>query len=239
MATSTPIPSSSSPPDFLAIGHIALDISAGDPRLGGAAAYAAVTALAMGARPAVVTSVGPQLDPDSVLPAVPVVSVPSAETTTFRNSYRQGVRTQLMSAVAAPITLADIPVQWLGTKSVFLGPIAGEVSPELATSFRGATILASIQGWLRRRNPKGEVTPASWGGGGVLPHVAAAICSVEDIGDHRQLDRWIGMVPVLILTRGREGASLHYRDIWHHIEPVAAERRSIPPGPATSSRQLT
>jgi sugar/nucleoside kinase (ribokinase family) len=55
-----------------------------------------------------------------------------------------------------------------------------------------------------------------------LPHVDAAVCSIDDIGDRSLIDRWKALTPVLILTLGGEGADLHYKGVWHHIQPVAA-----------------
>jgi hypothetical protein len=69
-------------PDFLAIGHVAKDLTPGGFRLGGAVTYGALTARKLGLRPAVVTSAGPDVDPSSAMPGIPLHVIPSAETTT-------------------------------------------------------------------------------------------------------------------------------------------------------------
>ena len=210
------------PPDFLAIGHVARDVSPDGFVVGGAAAYAALTALRMGLYAAVVTSAGPDLDPRSTMPGVQVHVVPSQHTTTFHNIYAEGRRTQLVEGVAGAISSSDVPPEWLSAPLVLLGPLVGEVSYDLAPAFPNAVVLASIQGWLRRWDDDGRVQAARWKGTEVLPHVDAAVFSGEDVEDQRGIDRWAAMVPVLILTKGREGASVHYGGCWRRVAPFPA-----------------
>ena len=206
-------------PDLLAIGHVSKDLFLSGPPLGGTVTYATRTALRMGIRPAMVTSVGPDIDLGAAIPGIPVHNVPSSGTTTFRNSYHYGVRTQVLAGIGSPIKGSDIPLEWRSAPLVLLGPLAGEVSYELAKEFPHAITLASIQGWLRRWNDVGQVTAANWGGEEVLPHVDAAIVSANDVEDRQLIDRWSGMVPVLILTEGVRGAKVHCRGRWHHVPP--------------------
>ena len=217
------------PPDLLAIGHVAKDLEPGGYRVGGAVTYAALTARDMGLSPAVVTSVGPDLDAAGSLPGIRVHTVPAPDTTTFRNTYDGGRRTQVLSGVAAPLDVTDIPAEWRAAPLVILGPLAGEVSDELARSFPNATVLASVQGWLRRWDAQGGVTVAEWEGDAVLPHVDAAVLSLDDLGDRSRLDRWKDMVPVLIVTAGHEGAMVHLHGRWHEI-PAFSTREVDPTG---------
>ena len=184
----------------------------------------------MGLSPAVVTSAAPDLDVGPGISGVPVHTVPSAKTTTFRNTYLRGKRVQSLERVAEPIepadvppewlsAIADVPPEWLSAPLVLLGPLVGEVSYDLARAFPDALVVASLQGWLRQWDRKGLVGPASWDGIEVLPHVDAAVCSDEDFEDHHLLDRWKTLTPVLIVTMGSEGARLHFEGAWHHVEP--------------------
>ena len=209
-------------PDLLAIGHVAKDLEPGGYRVGGAVTYAALTARGMGLSPAVVTSVGPDLDPAGSLPGIRVHAVPASETTTFRNTYHGGRRVQVLSGVASALVSQDVPVGWRSAPLVMLGPLAGEVSDELARSFPNATVVASVQGWLRRLDEEGRVTPAEWDGDAVLPHVDAAVVSRDDLGERSWLDRWKELVPVLIVTAGGEGSSVHFQGRWHDVAPFAA-----------------
>ena len=72
-------------PDFLAIGHVAKDLTPSGFTIGGTASYASLTAVEMDMSAAVVTSAGPDIDPRSALAGVEVRVVPSQESTTFAN----------------------------------------------------------------------------------------------------------------------------------------------------------
>ena len=217
------------PAEFVAIGHIAKDLQADGFSLGGSAAYGAVTALRMGLKPIIVTSLDPALDLGDALQGIDLYSVRSSSTTTFRNVYAGGRRTQFVEAVASPIGVSDIPAPARSAPLVMLAPLAGEVSSELAGMFPKATILASLQGWLRRWDGRGRVTPAYWSGEDVLPQVDAAIVSVSDVADPGLIDLWKRMVTVLIVTEGARGASLYVNATKHHVGPFAA-RQTDPTG---------
>jgi len=210
-------------PDFLAIGHVAKDLEPGGSRLGGAVTYAALTAHAMGLSPAIVTSAGPDLDSAEALTDIPVHVVPASVTTTFRNTYRAGRRTQVLTSVASPLNMSDVPVPWRAVPLVMLGPLAGEVSDDLGRGFLHATVLASVQGWLRRRDGEGCVIPSYWVGNRVLPYVHAAVLSDDDLGDRKWIEGWKDVVPVLIVTAGNAGAAVHLGGRWHDVPAFPVE----------------
>ena len=72
------------PVDYLVIGHLSCDITPDGPRLGGTAAYAALTAHALGLRVGVVTAWGGEVPLDA-LDGVKVQIVPTQRSTTFEN----------------------------------------------------------------------------------------------------------------------------------------------------------
>jgi sugar/nucleoside kinase (ribokinase family) len=143
--------------------------------------------------------------------------VPSSETTTFHNTYLRGKRTQHLKEVAGPITPADVPRAWRSCPTVLLGPVADEISYDLARHFQDSLVVASIQGWLRRWDSAGLMEPKHWDGQAVLPYVDAVVVSIEDVRDDTLIDLWAEITPVLILTLGEDGARLHYQGVWHHI----------------------
>ena len=193
-------------PDFLTVGHLAWDVTTSGRRLGGTAAYASVTALRMGLRPALLTSTGPDLDAASTLPGVSVHSVPAPASTVFRNRYHGGARTQRVTTTAGPLSARDVPQDFGASPLVLLGPLLGEVDEELAQTFPNATIVASLQGWLRQRSPDGSISPVSWDGADILPFVDAAVVSDEDLGDVAAVHGWAESTRVLIVTEGAAGA---------------------------------
>ena len=181
--------------------------------------YAALTVLGLGLTPAVVTAVGPDLDLPRLMPRVQFHAVRASETTTFHNIYRGGKRTQLVKGVSGPVRPSDIPPQWRCAPLVMLAPLVCEVEYELAHRFPCATVLASLQGWLRQWDDDGRVSQAYWDGTQLLPHVDAAFLSDKDVEDLEQIDRWKRIVPVLIVTMGSEGARVHFQGRWHRIQP--------------------
>jgi hypothetical protein len=96
------------PVDYLVVGHVAHDLTPEGPRLGGTAAYSALTARALGVRAGVVTAVGPET---SLAPFqdIPVVSLQSPRSTTFENIYSGHERTQYVRAQAARIDFQHVP----------------------------------------------------------------------------------------------------------------------------------
>ena len=187
--------------------------------------YAGLAASRLGLSVGVVTSAAADLQPHlrSALAGLELHLVPSTGTTTFRNTYRDGRRTQVLTDVGGPIEVSDIPDGWSASPVVLLGPLAQEVGYALARHFPTATVVASIQGWLRRWDGCGRVTRGDWDGAEVLPHVDAAICSIDDVSDEQLVDRWKGLTPVFIHTRGREGANIHYGGECHYIPAFEAQ----------------
>lgn len=236
-------------PDFLVVGHITRDLLPdGAWRLGGTVVFAALTAARLGKRPAIVTS-GP---PDvlealrAVAPDVPVAAVPSDEATTFENTYDSGGhRRQHLRGRAAPLTLAAVPEAWRGASLVLLAPLAQEVARELAQAFPSGIVAATPQGWLRRWDAGGLVTPGPWTEAhAVLPHLAALIMSDEDLipepadeldasaartRGERMIASWAATVPIVAITQGSAGAELWTGGTREHF-PAYPVREVDPTG---------
>ena len=209
-------------PDFLAIGHVAKDLTRDGYVLGGAVTYAALTAKSLGLSAAVVTSCGPDIDPHAALPDIPMHIVASEETTTFANVYERGRRRQSILGVAVNLSDSDVPPDWRRAPLVLLGPVARELEDSNASAFGRQTVGASIQGWLRSWDDTGEVSPRRWSGDGLLPGMAVAIFSDDDSPEEDQIANWAGLCPVLIHTHGGEGYSVHVQGRWHHLPAFPA-----------------
>src|SRR5882672_10311070 len=101
-----------SPVHYLAIGHVAKDLTAEGPRLGGTVSFASLTARALEYAPGVVTACGADLDL-SPLAGIPLARAASDHSTTFENVYSPRGRQQFLRALAAPLTAEAIPPAWL------------------------------------------------------------------------------------------------------------------------------
>jgi sugar/nucleoside kinase (ribokinase family) len=220
-------------PDFVAIGHATRDLLPdGSWRLGGTVTFAALTAQRLGLRTAVLTSGPPDLLAAlrAALPGVALACLPAPDATTYENVYAGGSRTQYLRGRAAPISARDLPAAWRDARIALLAPLAGEVEHALAAAFPRALIAATPQGWLRRWDASGRVTPGPLDDAEtLLPRLRALILSREDlpvstssapdISDGGslphdaavQIAAWARVVPLVVVTRGPDGVLL-YRD---------------------------
>lgn len=211
-------------PEFLTIGHVTRDIlSDGSFTLGGTATFAAVTAHRLGLASAIVTCADAQLlnELPSLLPPVGLAGRASLASTTFSNQYHEGYRTQYLLARADSLRREDVPAAWRNSPIVLLGPLAQELDPTFVTLFPrrpGALIAATPQGWLRRWDETGRVSPTPWTTAEqVLPLLDVLILSHDDLlpfanGNRAEADtiltHWSTQVPLLVATDGRHGATL-------------------------------
>ncbi|MDC3954791.1 PfkB family carbohydrate kinase [Polyangium jinanense] len=205
-------------PDILLIGHVARDLLSADPndgyRLGGTVSFAAVTCVKLGRRPTILTSAAPGLDVSELPREVELYVLPSEVTTTFANVYTDAGRIQHCSARARPITAADIDPSLRRPRAALLGPIADEITPDVAHVLAEETlVVATPQGWMRRFDEAGRVHGKPWeSASAILPRVDAIVLSLEDIGaDVRRLDPMIEQVPLVVLTEYRDGSTLYRR----------------------------
>jgi len=200
------------PVDYLVIGHIAEDITPAGVRVGGTAAYASLTAQALGLKVGVVTVCTTETDLDG-LHGITVVSLPVQKNTTFENFYVNGERKQIIHHQAEPIPFESVPQQWRRTSIIHLGPIAQEVGQVLPRSFTPALLGLTPQGWLRQWDESGRVTPSAWNSPEqALSRAGAVVISVEDVeGDEQHIEFIASHTRILAVTEGPAGARLY----WH------------------------
>jgi sugar/nucleoside kinase (ribokinase family) len=220
-------------PQFLVIGHTVQDLTSEDDpsawRLGGAAAFAAVTARNLGMRTAVLTAASADLKLEEMLPDIDVQVVPSRRTTQMRNVYSEGPRRQFVPQRASPLTAEHLPSEWRQTPIAFLGPVIGEVDEAFAPEFRLSLLGIGAQGWLRRVGRDSRVRPimpADFHVHGMLQHARALFLSDEDIPAGEAppaLTYWSDLVQIIAFTRGYNGADICVRGNWRHIDAFPAK----------------
>ncbi len=205
--------------NYLIIGHVSRDLTPEGPALGGTAAYAGLTARALGLRVGVVTAVGPDLDL-TPLQDLYLECLPSQVSTTFENRYSPSGREQWLHALAPGLGAEAIPPAWRTAPIVHLAPIAGEVDPALV-DFLGAGLLGvTPQGWMRAWDKHGHVRPSRFESADtVLPAAGAVVVSLEDVaGDEALIEDMAERCRLLVVTEGPGGARLY----WN------GDRRRIP-----------
>jgi sugar/nucleoside kinase (ribokinase family) len=205
--------------DYLLIGHLTADLLPDGGRVaGGTVTYAARAAHAFGSRVGVLTSAAPD-DPllDTLKPYAEVRVVPALSTTTYENIYTPTGRRQVVRAVAADITPADLPDDWRDAGLIHLAPIAGEGrDPALLTAFSPDTPrLLTLQGWLRQWDNDGDaagrVRFQPWHDPAVLRALDVVVFSEEDVRDAPEMiDQISAAVPHLFVTQAERGG-LHYQ----------------------------
>ena len=207
--------------DYLVIGHVTRDLNVpssqrprGDPqmvpgRLGGTAAYAARTARALGCRVGVVTSAACDLGLREELGDVRIARDPARASTVFVNIYGDG-RRQLIRSIARTIDPATVPADWHASL-IHIGPVAGECDPSLVTSFPGAFVGVTPQGWMREWDQTGHVTRRPWSEAAkILPHADAVVLSEEDVaGDRSLVIDYACQTRCLVLTEGAAGCTVY------------------------------
>jgi len=200
------------PVDYLVIGHVTHDLTPSGPRLGGTAAYSALTARALGLRVGVVTASGPETSLDA-LGEIPVVSTPSAQSTTFENMYTKNGRKQILHHRATPISFESVPEIWRRAAIVHIGPVAQEADAVLPGSFSPTLLGLTPQGWMRAWDESGQVRQADW----VSPEQAlvqagAVVLSIEDVGgDEERIEFMAAHTRILAVTEAAAGSRLY----WH------------------------
>jgi hypothetical protein len=211
--------------DFLAIGHLTHDRTPNGFRLGGTVSYAAVTALRLKRKPGVLTC-GTLIGADGLRPPLPgqganetqqfpkgieLHVAPSEVSTTFSNIYDGGRRRQVIEALADPVRIEMLPPSWVDVPVVLLGPIANELTEEWLTAFPRSLLGITPQGWMRKWDSVGNVSPTRWcDAAPFLARADAVILSREDVGgDDSYLAQLASQTKLLVVTDGWHGATLY------------------------------
>lgn len=199
------------PVDYLVIGHVAHDLAPEGPRLGGTAAYSALTARALGMRVGVVTASGPETSL-APLQDLPVVSIESPQSTTFENIYTDHGRIQYLRAQAARLNLERVPEAWRNAPIIHLGPIANEMDAVLPEGFSPTLLGLTAQGWMRKWDSDGRVSMTEWRGADTaLRRAGAVVISREDVdGNEELIEHMAHQTRILVVTEGPSGAVLFW-----------------------------
>lgn len=198
------------PVDYLVIGHVAHDLTPEGWRLGGTAAYSALTARALGLRVGIVTASGPETFL-TALDDIPVVSLDSPNSTTFENIYTPHGRVQYLRGQATRIDFSQVPLVWRRAPIIHLGPIANEMDATLPADFSPALLGLTPQGWMRQWDSECRVSPMVWQDADALARAHAVVISREDVnGDDELIEQMAQQTRVLAVTESAAGAVLYW-----------------------------
>ena len=207
-------------PRLLSVGHVCHDRAPGGDVVGGSVTYGSLTARRLGWDVAILTSAGPDFDPQRELPGVPMFLQPSAATTRFVNEYElDGTRRQTVTSRADDIRFEALPEEWRSPDALLLGPLAGELKGVGATAFGAECVGAIAQGYVRAIDAEGRVSAKGW----ERPErdllgVHVLFLSQHDLPDADTRAReFLSLVPLVALTRGWRGLTLLTRDGVHDV----------------------
>ena len=213
------------PVDYLVIGHLSCDLTPDGPRLGGTAAYSALTAHALGLRVGVVTAWGGEIPLDA-LDGITVLRMATTHSTTFENKYTSMGRIQYLHYTAQDLFIENVPEAWRRSPIVHVGPIAGEAKALADGKFSSSLLGLTPQGWLRTWEPDGQVRPGDWPEAHeMLAKAGAVVLSLEDVGgDEERIEAMASGCNVLAVTEGPAGARLYWNgDLRRFHAPVIDE----------------
>ncbi len=198
-------------PTYLVIGHVCQDHTPFGIKWGGTALFGAITALRLGARVRVLTSMPDGTERQALPEGIEVHNVATTVPLTFRHDYINGQRQLSITATAPALHTEHLPEAWRSSDIVHFGPVAQEVGHDLLGVFSHSLTGGSVQGWMRAWDGvTGLVAPLpaaqllAW-----APPVQSSFLSEEDIGDRREvIDFYREQHQIVALTDGAHGATI-------------------------------
>ena len=183
-------------------------------RLGGTVSYASLMSAHLGVRTALMTSVGEDFKYWQSIhdQSIQTYNLRADRTTEFENIYSDTGRTQFMHERAQTILAVDIPDELHQVPTVKLCLIADELDSTVVPLFSNSFVAASIQGWLRQRDPEsGLITPKALDYN-LLSGIDMIFLSLDDIdGDESELEQLRQAIDTVIVTDGPNPVQI-YRD---------------------------
>jgi len=213
------------PINYLVIGHLTRDLTPEGPRIGGTAAYAALTAHALGLRVGIVTSWCAEI-PIGKLAPIPIINYPADHSTTFENIYTENGRIQVIHSVAPRLDYHLIPEPWRQAPIVHLGPVAQEVEPGMIRHFPTSLVGITPQGWLREWDESGHVHTSEWPEASfTLQHAGATVLGIEDVSkDENRIEEMASASRIFVVTEGPAGARVYWNgDVRRFRAPKVEE----------------
>ena len=201
------------PIEFIAVGHVTIDRfenGRGEKRLGGAAAYAALTARHLGVTVGLVTSAGPDFPYWDRFTSIHTKTIDSEHTTELEHRYLDGQRHQRVHHVASAIRaehVSGLPVA--EDAAVLYCPVVHEVeAPLIPLAPKGLTAVAP-QGFFRQWDDTGRISTREWDGVERALERADIVCmSEEDASVPEELaESFAGKA--FVVTKGKEGCRVY------------------------------
>ena len=214
---------------LLIVGAVTEDQFAGRRVVGGAVAYAARVAVAIGQRATILTIAAPGADL-SVLDGHDVHCVQAETTLSFAHDDRDGRSVlRLVASPARPLTAADLPPRWREARAVILAPLLpDDIDIDSFAALPGVRErLLIAQGLQRVVDGASAVTHRCAPAGALIRAATRTTDVVLAAGEVAQwaasdLQRVAMGARRFVITRGAEGAEIHERGSIVRVPAVAA-----------------
>ena len=206
-------------PDYLAIGHISIDLTPdGSAMLGGTALYSALTAARFGLRAAILTCGNFSEHGEAISQAlnrfageIEIVLQNAPQATVLTNASVAGRRVQTIHSWAGRIDLSGVPPQWRSAGIVHLAPIAQEIDPRQVGRLNPGFFGATPQGWMRHWSAE-RLGAISLGQlrlpNELLGRIDALVLSSEEQALAREVIDAVSRRGLVAITRGPQGAEI-------------------------------
>ncbi len=220
-------------PEYLAVGHIAVDLLPdGTPVLGGTALYSALTAARFGLRTAVLTRGNFNNHGEIITNAlnhfaeeVEVILQSSQQPTVFTNTNVAGRRLQTIHSWAGRIDLSGIPAHWRSADIIHIAPVAQEIEPRQTGRLNPGFLGVTPQGWMRRWPPS-QHGPVSLGPlrlpSEVLSRIDAMVVNAEEQSLARDEIEAVASRGLVAITRGPLAAQILDRGRLIEVPSISA-----------------
>lgn len=213
--------------DYLAIGHVTEDVWK-DGRItpGGTVWFSSLSARRLVDHVGVLTAAAAGHDTARVFPQIDVRRVDSPVTTQFENIYMPQGRIQYTRPSPVKLTPAHLTVDMKRAKIMHLAPVCDEVSPTFASDVSDDVFIGvTPQGWLRRWDATGRVTPKPWESAKeILARADATVISIDDVnGDWRLALTWAAQAKLFVVTQNKQGCILFLNGEPIHVDTVQVE----------------
>ena len=213
------------PLEFIAIGHVTIDIINGEIRPGGAAAYAALAAKRLGARVGIVTSFAHDYPFTNCLRSVEKKVIAAKTNTVFKNTYQDGKRYQQMTSIASHIRTEHLMgLNLARDAAVLYCPVTHEIKAPLVSLTPAGICGVAPQGFFRKWDCNGRVSKRKW------PEASKALAnadfisiSQDDTPDAEKLARKLSE-NIFVITKSAEGSHIF---TGSRIYNVAAEKVNV------------
>ena len=188
--------------------------------LGGSVTYGALAARKLGWEAAILTSAGPDFEPERELPGDPGLR----SALVGHDPLRQRVRRRRHPAPGGHGPRRGrgprgVAVAWRDPDALLLGPLVGELAGVGATALEAGCVGAIAQGYVRAIDGDGHVSAREW----ARPErdllgVHVLFLSEHDLPDaDRRAVELLAHVPMIALTRGWRGLTLLTRQGTHEV----------------------